>query len=375
MVIGCTRHKCIICGRSGHQGVIHDTYAQAGNKRKEREEEVTPALAAIRADPIIHLLEKSDRRESWGCDQCSAKGSGYMSCKNHIDSERHQKVLFSYTKPPPVQGNTPATYTIEPHVRRKNYTTRHLPQHKLLRQQTQRNLANTALQAEFQVEGSAQGTKLGSAEKQEDPPSLSNLNTWNSRPTLYRHRNLVKKPVATALAVSGDPSHHHLTEVKLPQAGAENSPELSTLVADQPRASVNADAAFLTTAEISREDDRHDEGFSEMNDRQSTRPNVRSKQQEEVIQPMIVVSGPLVESRHFVHIDRVKQKRPFDIFSPIDPAAQSFVDLVLAQGLPQSIQLPEGRSDQPLSKKRKLFTITEADLAEAEAEILAEPGG
>ncbi|KAL3696964.1 hypothetical protein R1sor_011040 [Riccia sorocarpa] len=98
----------------GHRGLIHDTYAQAGNKRKEREEEVTPALAAIRADPIIHLLEKSDRRESWRCDQCSAKGSGYMSCKNHIDSERHQKVLSAYIKPPPVQGQTPATDTIEP---------------------------------------------------------------------------------------------------------------------------------------------------------------------------------------------------------------------------------------------------------------------
>ncbi|KAL3682083.1 hypothetical protein R1sor_000105 [Riccia sorocarpa] len=217
------------------------------------------------------------------------------------------------------------------------------------------------------------GTKLGSAEKQEDPPSSLNLNTWNSRPTLYRHRSLVKKPTVSASALSGDPSLQHSAVVKPTQAETDNSPELSKVAADQPRASVNADAAFLTSAEISQGDDRAGEVFPEINDRQSPGPNGRNRQQEEVIQPMIVVADPLVESRRSVLSDRFKSKRPFDIFSPTDPAAQSFVDLVLAQGLPQLIQHPEGQSVQPLSKKRKLFTITEANLAEAEAEILAEP--
>ncbi|KAL3681095.1 hypothetical protein R1sor_024051 [Riccia sorocarpa] len=114
MITGCTRHRCLLFGRTGHRAIIHDSYAQAGGKRKKREEEVTFAMTAIRADPIISLLERSDRRESWKCDQCSAKGSGYMSCKNHIDSDKHQKMLSALEKIPTEHGNTPSIDKLEP---------------------------------------------------------------------------------------------------------------------------------------------------------------------------------------------------------------------------------------------------------------------
>ncbi|KAL3684109.1 hypothetical protein R1sor_002131 [Riccia sorocarpa] len=91
-------------------------YAQTGGKRKDREEEVTPAMIAIRADPIIHLLETSGRREAWRCDPCNTKGSGYMSCKNHIESERHQKIIPPPDKMPRGQGDTPTNPNVEPDV-------------------------------------------------------------------------------------------------------------------------------------------------------------------------------------------------------------------------------------------------------------------
>ncbi|KAL3675142.1 hypothetical protein R1sor_025090 [Riccia sorocarpa] len=96
------------------RAVIHDSYAQCRGKRKDRDEEVTPALAAIRADLIIHLMEKSERKEAWKCDVCNVKGSGYMSCKNHIESERHQKEIPTFPKPALEHNNTLPTENVKP---------------------------------------------------------------------------------------------------------------------------------------------------------------------------------------------------------------------------------------------------------------------
>ncbi|KAL3699926.1 hypothetical protein R1sor_017948 [Riccia sorocarpa] len=125
--------------------------------------------------------------------------------------------------------------------------------------------------------------------------------------------------------------------VKPLQPTAKGPPEKPAFVPQQSQSSEDADTALLATLTISQQADQVGGSFvaSDTIDRQLSRPNhIHTRQQEDAIQPMIIVSDP--------------------------------------PGLPQSILPP---TDQPLSKKRKSFTVSEADLAEAEAEIHAETGG
>ncbi|KAL3683302.1 hypothetical protein R1sor_001324 [Riccia sorocarpa] len=79
-----------------------------------------------------------------------------------------------------------------------------------------------------------------------------------------------------------------------------------------------------------------------------------------------------VESRRLVHLARSKSKRPFDDFSTLQGLSNSsFTNLVLAHGVPRQIQDQE---ISPLAKRLKPFTVSEAALAEEEAELAAETG-
>ncbi|KAL3684579.1 hypothetical protein R1sor_002601 [Riccia sorocarpa] len=82
---------------------------------------------------------------------------------------------------------------------------------------------------------------------------------------------------------------------------------------------------------------------------------------------------PQVESRRLVHLARSKSKRPFEDFSALQGQNNSsFINLVLAQGAPGLIQELE---ISPPAKKHKPFTVSEAALAEEEAELAVETGG
>lgn len=109
LIVGCSKHVCEICLKSGHRAEVHERFADrsTGGKRKAPETLIqdakrraaAPESAALKVvvdDPLMEFVEaKGLSKEAWRCNACLNKkgsplfGLSFTGAIKHASSSEH----------------------------------------------------------------------------------------------------------------------------------------------------------------------------------------------------------------------------------------------------------------------------------------------